>query len=188
MPISVEFLFNPDHASEIIDVWQDLYDANVDTFLLSSGSKPHITLAIFNDIPPEVLEKSVKNLAEKIHKFELTLSILGVFPGEKNTIFLAPSFHQFLYSIHQAFHSLTRTITNQGWENYLPYNWIPHCTLGVDVPREKVGVAMEICSHLNLPVTVDVEKIGVVEFSPTKNYQFIELQEPETSKRSETEE
>ena len=85
-------------------------------------------------------------------------------------IFLSPVSSQTLLNIHSDFHREFNEYLSDGWQYYLPGNWVPHCTLAINATADMVKRAVDILHGVTLPIEVTVKKIGVLKFAPNANY------------------
>jgi hypothetical protein len=55
-------------------------------------------------------------------------------------------------------------------EEYRPDNWIPYCAVAQDVPKARMGESLCVLRDLKLPVAGYAMDIGLVEFSPVREF------------------
>ena len=120
----------PDPAGEAVcgGVLDTLERAGVPT-IRTQGHRPHLSLT-------------------------LTLSAVGTFPGSEGVVYWAPTVTRELLDLHSRwFDNLRRHSTwfdaEPGREvehrqYYLPGVWVPHLSLGINVPADRVGEAVSI--------------------------------------------
>ena len=172
MPFAVVLFFDENQISPINAAIKELADTGVSSFMYEN-SVPHITLAIYNDISGENGKERLKEFAGKFSSPSVKFSHVGVFSSKMNGVFAAPVVTKSLLKFHQDFHDFFREFGKESWENYRPDSWVPHCTLGFNVPNENVDQALSICREMDLPLCADTASIGVMEFEPVKVlYQF----------------
>ena len=51
---------------------------------------------------------------------------------------------------------------------YLPGNWVPHCTVAIDLSATEVIEAVVYCREAFQPISGQFREIGLVEFRPVK--------------------
>jgi 2'-5' RNA ligase len=90
---------------------------------------PHISLATFRKVNRSDLIKAVETFAAKTPPFTISFLSLGIFPGVKNIVFLAPLVTKSLLDIHGSFHEILLSRKIQSDSFYLPGKWVPHCTI-----------------------------------------------------------
>ena len=92
VPYAVEFLFDTVSSSKIEEIWQKLQCVGAsgpDRDMLESGAKPHISLAVLNDI--EDAGRNLRTLASETDSFTISLSSVGIFTGSENVLYLGRS-------------------------------------------------------------------------------------------------
>ena len=67
---------------------------------------PHISLATFGKVNRAGLIKAVETFAAKTPPITVSFLSLGIFPGVKNIVFLAPVVTKNLLDIHEGFHEI----------------------------------------------------------------------------------
>ena len=99
------------------------------------GARPHVSLSVYGDgldtngFPERLLE-----FARSIDPFDFTLSSLGTFPGQEGVVFLAPVVTRRLLEVHARLpRGVFEAHNNTGMGHYLPGNWVPHCTVAIDL-------------------------------------------------------
>ena len=102
---------------------------------------------------------------------DFTFASLGVFfNGADGIVFLAPVVTHELLSIHGAFHAAFAHYAVAELDYYLPGNWVPHCTLALNVPRDRVPAVVDASSRLaGLPLRGRFESMGLFQFQPAKD-------------------
>src|SRR5690606_24608876 len=107
----------------------------------------------------------VEQLARATPSLPVSLSSLGMFPGDETVLFLAPSADAELISIQAALHGRMPDFTQTPWKLYAPGRWVPHCTLAMRLGREGVLKALDILMESTFPITGELVEIGVSEFA-----------------------
>ncbi|MBA0663936.1 hypothetical protein Goklo_004016 [Gossypium klotzschianum] len=60
-------------------------------------------------------------------------------------------------------------------EEFKPDSWIPFCAVAQDVPKTRIAEAFCVLRESKLPVSGYAMDIGLVEFSPVREYFSFEL-------------
>ena len=168
MPYAIEMSFDPVSDGKIRDIWCELADKGISSDMRDLGAMPHISLTVFNQLDIEDAERKLSAFAEEVSPFPVLLSNLGVFCSDLSVLFLGPVVNAELIGAHRKTHELFVGDRPSEWEYYLEGNWVPHCTLAMDIPREMVPRAVESCMAVRLPIEATVTEIGLVEFRPVK--------------------
>lgn len=168
MPYAIEMFFDEKSDGLVRSIWKSLKEHGISSYMNDSGSIPHITLSIFDNL--DLLEAS--NLLElftrKNSKMSLSLSSIGAFPSEEGVLFLAPVVTKHLLETHQSFHFLFYEFKDSQWPYYFPNVWVPHCTLSVNIPRNKVHDALDLVISSYKPLEIEINRVAIVEYYPVK--------------------
>jgi len=143
--------------------------------------RPHITLAVYEDIPDreELVRRvgdfarrcsmecaRVRDRASDYSPLNSAFSSLGIFPSVEGVLYLSPLPTSGLFNTHSLYHAMTGNLGHleRGW--YLPDRWVPHCTLATGVETEDLGRAAETLAG-DFPAAPFVfSSVGVISFSP----------------------
>ena len=166
MPFAVVFYLDEKRADPIRQITRELARQGVAPYLHESGIPPHITLAIYEQLNCQPCEEKIAQLAGQTHGFDLTFSFLGIFQTDNPVVFTAPTVTQELLNYHREIHALLKDDAVDAWHLYEPGIWVPHCSLAVDFKADMLVPAVQICRTLQLPLTIPVESLGVVQFEP----------------------
>ncbi len=166
MPFAVVFYLDEKRADPIRQITRELARQGVAPYLHESDIPPHITLAIYEQLNCQPCEEKIAHLASQTHGFDLTFSFLGIFQTNNPVVFTAPTVTQDLLKYHREIHALLKKDAVDAWQLYEPGVWVPHCSLAVDFEPDMFAKAIQICRSLDLPLTIQVESIGVVQFEP----------------------
>jgi 2'-5' RNA ligase len=143
------------------------------------GVTPHISLVVFPHGEPSAFEATIKSISECNTPFEITLDRADHFPGSEGVVFLAPQESNPLREIQRL---LFKSMDPKHRENcspyYLPANWIPHCTVAVGVPENKIAPVKKSCLD-NFPGKVTVKAIRGATYRPSiEQYKYSLRQSP----------
>lgn len=174
MAFSIELHFDEKSNSILRNIWKKLSKANISDYMDQYGGFPHISLVIFDDIDILSVERLIEEVAKKESMFTLKMSSLGIFPSSQNVLFLSPVASETLLNLHAKLHFVTKDMESK-WEYYLPNQWVPHCTLGMNIPLTKINHAIEVINEDYSPLEVRIETIQLVEFNPVKIVKSFEL-------------
>lgn len=169
MPYAVEMSFDKLSDGKIRDIWCELADVGISSDMRDLGARPHICLAVFNELNTKDAELKLTAFADEIASFPVLLSCLGVFSGDQSVLFLGPVVNAELTGAHRKVHGLFADDKPSEWGHYLEGNWVPHCTLATELTRQAVPRAIESCMTVRLPIEATVTEVGLVEFRPVKH-------------------
>ncbi len=166
MSFAIQLFFDPESDSTIRKLWDAEADAGVPFPLRDSGNRPHFSLVISHELDVPACNHLLYTFAQTLAPFPLTISSLGVFPGERAVVFLAPVVTSNLFNLHRRVHQLLQGATTLLATHYLPEHWTPHCTLATRVPPQILPQVVTIGLGTSFPFSVSIEEIGVIEYPP----------------------
>ncbi len=135
--------------------------------LLDLGLKPHVTLAAFNTGKLAAVDQALAGLsAAWAGRLDLKLASAGFFPGQPATLFLAPAINQQLLALHQACADLLAPLCGALSAHYLADNWVPHCTLALDLTPQQLQAACQALSARFQPLTVRASGLSLIACCP----------------------
>lgn len=166
MPYTVEMRFDAKSASQIREIWDLLAQKNICNYMVDSNMTPHITLTVFNEIDNKLVTNKLQNFRQEIKPVEISFSHVGSFLSEQGIVFLAPTVTRELLELHQKFHNYFADVKEKQVEYYLPDNWVPHCTVAINVSDCKVAQAIEEIVSNYQPLNATIESISFVKYQP----------------------
>lgn len=169
MSFAVVLYFEEKHEKEFLHVWESLSRENLTANLVEAEIRPHITLAIFDELNCRPCESQLSIVAANTRPISFQITHLGLFINPEPVVFAAPTVTQDLLSFHKHLHDVLATEAKNSWEMYQPGQWVPHCTLALGFDLKNLGRIFEKCLDLGLPMQVQADQIGVVEFQPMKD-------------------
>ena len=167
MPHAIELFFDDDSDRRIRGLWEQLAGLGA-SYMKSSGARPHLTLAVCESLDLPAACRLLDGFGENFASFPLQFAATGFFPGEKPVMFLAPKVTPELLKLQEQLHEELSLISPNIWPHYTPGQWMPHCTLAMDLPREQFNQIPAVIDAAALPFEVEVVSLGMVEFRPVK--------------------
>jgi 2'-5' RNA ligase len=110
----------------------------------------------------------LRQFAETISSFPITLSGIDSFPGDEGVIFLSPMTTKPLLVAHAAAHQILASQLLQSNEYYLPGRWTPHCTIAQGVEPHLMQAAIEFARRAFRPIDATICEVGMVFFRPVR--------------------
>lgn len=151
--------------SVIRRAWSVLRTRGFSSPLLRSGGKPHLSLAIWEDLDPDLVLDDLKDFAKTHRAFPLTFSSVATFGPGSGTVFLGPVFTPPLLIVHEQLYRIFREVKDFSAGLYRPGSWVPHCSLTLGLPPEDIANALLACMELiELPIKGWVCEIGLLTF------------------------
>lgn len=176
MSVAVPLYFDPATETAIAAVIKELAERGVAPYMHTSGIRPHITLSIYRDLPRDACYRILGDLAAAQPPLPVNFSHLGIFTQPNPVVFLAPTISPALYELHTRVSALLDAVGDLPAPYYLPGNWVPHCTLAVEMPAENIPAAVEIAQQFPLPLTGALAEISMLEFPPPRDVFILPLQ------------
>ncbi|MBQ8653590.1 MAG: 2'-5' RNA ligase family protein [Clostridia bacterium] len=130
MKYAVELYFDPETEEKMTSLARRVADEGLSTRFLEYGTRPHLTLACFNDVDESRCIRLLQQFAGTHGQLPAYIGSVGMF-NDTRTIFAAPVMHSAMYRIQRELHECMAEFDTKGWEWYLPERWAPHCTLAL---------------------------------------------------------
>ncbi|MDJ0521029.1 MAG: 2'-5' RNA ligase family protein [Planctomycetota bacterium] len=155
-----------DTATEaaIRTVWERLRDEDVSATMLDIGSRPHVTLAVYNRLDADDFREEAAAFFAGEPPVPVRFSSAGTFGGHSGVAFLAPVVTAELLGLHARFHERFAAHDRDAWPYYRPGAWVPHATVGILLEPGEVLHALDIARTANLPLDGQIERAGVMAF------------------------
>lgn len=123
------------------------------------GYRPHITLAILSTPHPEQAAARLRAPLSNVSGLPVSLTALGFFLTDKAPAFLSVAPTSRLLRLHDDVHSALGAM--ETWSYYRPGNWMPHCTLAMDVACQTT--VAQALGETPLPIHATVGSAHMVE-------------------------
>lgn len=136
MRYAIEMYFDKETEEKIMSLAQKIADNNLSTKFLEWKTRPHVTLAVFNDVDENKCINLLKEFVRGRQAIPAFLSGVGMFNDTK-TVFLNPSMKKSMYQLHADLHETFKDFDAKGWEWYQPEGWVPHCTIALNSEDEE---------------------------------------------------
>ena len=130
MQYAIELYFDEETEKKLTNLVQRLADESLSTKFLEWKTRPHLTLACFNDVNEQKCIEQLKKFAHEHKAIPSYISSIGMFNDTK-TIFVSPTMNKSMYHLQAELHECLSDYDSTGWEWYYPDNWVPHCTLAL---------------------------------------------------------
>jgi 2'-5' RNA ligase len=166
MGYAVELYFDRHTEEQITRLRRLLKQKGTSAFVDLQPDRPHISLATFTHVPEERLLPLVRDFAAGLHPIPLQLGGIGTFPDSDNVLFLIPVPSVSLLRWHGAFSAHLNAAQLTPNRYHQPGNWIPHCTLEMNLPAPLMLRAMESLRTAFQPLQGQICEIGVVRYHP----------------------
>jgi 2'-5' RNA ligase len=168
MGYAIELNLSQKSAARVVKLWEDLARASISSTMLDLGAQPHISLAVVDELDPEVLRDDLSRFAEVTPPLWVDLASAGTFPTAEGVVFLAPVVTPELLGVHRRLHRLLSDGGVECAEYYWPGNWVPHCTVAIDVAADQIGAAIEMCVRSDAFGAVELDELSLIDFRPVR--------------------
>lgn len=176
MGYAIELFYDHESEPAVRGIWDGLGEKLGKPSLSELGARPHVSLAVYNDgLDAADFPEQLREFAQSVAPFEFKLSSVGTFPSREGVVFLAPVVTRQLLAVHARFHKVFSRNDELGMAYYLPGNWVPHCTVAINLSAAEAREAVAYCRESFQPITGRFQQIGLVEFRPVKELFTCEL-------------
>ena len=180
MTYAIEMYFDKETEDKIMNLAQMVADASLSTKFLEWKTRPHVTMAVFNDVDENRCIDLLKDFVNGIKVIPAFLDSVAMFNDTK-VIFLNPTMTKSMYLLHADLHEKLKEFDTRGWEWYLPDGWVPHCTIALNgeddeavfyktselILREFKKLQGTFISLGLVKITFPVEEIATIPFAVT---------------------
>jgi len=167
MGFAVELQVDNESAASILALTAAIHRQCGGEDLTMAGGHPHISLAGFDQIALAQISARLADFAATTPAFAATLSSVGVFPNA-GVVYLAPVVTQQLLTIHARFQRMLEPLGLSSNPYYWPGSWIPHCTVGLNLPVDAIGQAVLLCQQASVFGAVTLARLRLIEFWPVR--------------------
>ncbi len=130
MQYAIELYFDRETEQNLYDLAKKVAENGLSTGFLDWKTRPHVTLACFNNVDERKCGELLAGFARKHGRIPVHIGYVGMFNDTK-TIFAAPIMNSKMYKLQRELHECLRDFDTTGWEWYRPDRWAPHCTLAL---------------------------------------------------------
>lgn len=136
MQYAIELYYDKETEEKLYHLAQRVADAGLSTKFLEWKTRPHLTLACFNDVDEERCTERLERFAQTHGTMPAYIGSVGMF-NDTRTIFASPVMNASMYAFQRELHECLREFDTTGWEWYCPDRWVPHCTLALTKDDEE---------------------------------------------------
>jgi hypothetical protein len=164
MGYAIKCYFSQETAEPIYAIWNALANAGLATFLKESGSRPGITLCVWEDGQENSLLELLHTFAKSRPELpKISTFGVGAFPTNPSQVFLGITTTAELLSFHREFHKTKPSLTTNGSAYYQPGAWVPHSTLAIRCAPLLVSKIVENCLQYKTIFQAKIDSIGLLE-------------------------
>lgn len=170
MPYSIGLYFDQATDSLVRNLWRLLAEQELANYYHLSGNRPHITLAIFNDVNCSKAETIISQISRSMDPFSISFQQIGLFPSVNGAVFWGPVVTKELLTLHSILYRAFDDFSVQPeFDFYKPGHWIPHCGLAMEITDNAlIPKIMDLCRRMDTPYSGMIVEIGMISFRPVK--------------------
>ncbi|MBQ7490981.1 MAG: 2'-5' RNA ligase family protein [Clostridia bacterium] len=176
MQYAIEMYYDPATERNLFRLAKRVADEKLSQTFLKWKTRPHLTLACFNDVDEQACMERLKAFAKTHKTMPVEIASVGMF-NDTRTIFASPVMNGELYRFQKELHVCLSGFDTTGWEWYCPDRWVPHCTLALTkedgddafyraselILREFRKISGTLVSVGLVKITFPVREIGIAE-------------------------
>lgn len=170
MGYAVQLYFDPGLETALLAVRAALTKAGVTPVLERLGDRPHVSLAVLNDVEIKRCIPMLERFANEQPAFQTSFAAFGAFPTTQGVVYLSPTPNEQLFHAHRVVNERLRDIGAVVHEHYLPDGWIPHTAIGFELSADEVKLALSWLYGNLKPVEGTFHSVGIIEFRPVKEW------------------
>lgn len=130
MQYAIELYYDKETEKKLFNLAKRVADEKLSAKFMEWKTRPHLTLACFNDVDEERCINQLKEFAQGHKRMPAYISSVGMFNDTK-TIFVSPVMNSNMYQFQRELHEYLNDFDKKGWEWYCPNRWVPHCTIAL---------------------------------------------------------
>ena len=143
-------------------------------FMIAGKVPPHITVSAFETKHEEEVLRRMQTITEDLRQAQLRWVSVGTFLP--NVIYLAPVLNEYLQNMTQTIYGTIEDVDETKMNPfYLPFQWMPHTTIGKLLTKEQMRDAFEVLQEQFVPFEGTVTKIGLAKTNPYTELALYEL-------------
>ena len=164
MQYAIEMYFNREMEEKLYALAKKVTDEGLSTKFMEWKTRPHLTLACFNDVDEETCIMKLKEFSQNHVQLPAYIASVGMFTDTK-TIFASPLMTEEMYKFQRELHECLQDFDSKGWEWYLPNRWTPHCALALtkEDPRDIFYKSCDLILHEFEKMSGKFVSIGLVK-------------------------
>lgn len=130
MQYAIELFYDNETEKKLFDLAKRIADEKISTKFLEWKTRPHLTLACFNNVDETQCIKQLRAFALSHKVMPAYIGSVGMFNDTK-TVFVSPMMNSDMYQFQRELHEHLKDFDANGWEWYCPNRWVPHCTIAL---------------------------------------------------------
>jgi len=166
MQYAIELYYDQETEHQLFRLAQRVAEESISTEFLEWKTRPHLTLACFNDVDEEKCIELLTKFASTHRRMPAYISSVGMFTDTK-TIFVSPVMTAGMYRLQRELHECLADFDTNGWEWYCPDRWVPHCTVALTRRDDESAFfkASDLILHEFRKLAGEFVSVGLVKIS-----------------------
>lgn len=144
----------------------DLVASGVNDHYRELKMRPHLTLAVISVDDDRELKEFIADQANKLEPLPVKLASVGMFPTDAGVVFLSPVVNEPLLQMHRQINEKLEQLSGSFSSLYREENWVPHCTLALDLQPDEVKSAYKVLKNNFQPFAALAVEIGLIACCP----------------------
>ncbi len=169
MPFAVHLFFDAAIETAVRNAWKELADNGIAPYMHQSNNRPHLTLAIYQDLNLKECQPALQTIASALTPIPVCFEHVGVFPTVPAGVFISPTVTINLLQFHAQIQKTLQGVGTAPNAYYLPGQWTPHCTLALELDPLLTPRVLEVGLRMPWPLRGEVTEIGVIQFRPVEH-------------------
>ena len=165
MDYAIILCFDSDTDNYFQNIINSIADSGVSSYMTDKKIPPHITLAFFCT---EKIDRVIDELDKRISDFktgDITWASLGAFVP--HALYSAPVLNEYLLNACINANHMVEPFSTVGDNgHYLPYQWVPHTSLAVQLDNERLKKAFYIASQQFTAINGKSNRLLLAECNP----------------------
>lgn len=166
MQYAIELYFDENTESKLFELARHVSENGISDGWIKWKTRPHITLACFNDVDEKLCVDKVKAFAKEHGRIPAYIGSVGMFT-DTGVVFASPIMTSKMYALQRELHEQMNGFDTTGWEWYLPDRWVPHCGLAMTAgePSENFYNAADLILHEFEKLAGEYVSVGLVKIT-----------------------
>ncbi|MGI9332409.1 MAG: 2'-5' RNA ligase family protein, partial [Gammaproteobacteria bacterium] len=171
----IELRLDDEACGQIQRVWEKLERAGITSVMPDAGGRAHVSLVVGTDADTDELIRAVRTVCVSRAALQLHFPYLGLFRGPSHVGFLGVAHEPGLSALQKAVYRAAAPHLRTVHEHYRPEVCVFHCTLGLEIPDQRLLEYFQIVKDARLPTAAAVAAIDVVEYFPAQTLATIRI-------------
>lgn len=172
----ISIYFDNETEDSLNLLMQRVAKATGNQFMLDNQVPLHITVASVETKHEGELIARIESITKYLKQSDIKFVSVGSFSTK--VVFVQPVLNEYLHKLSvilaKELEQMDETILSP---YYLPFSWLPHCTIGKQLSKEELYKALiELSTHF-VPIDGTVTRIGVAKTNPHRDIKIWNLKD-----------